>query len=497
MPEKPPRTYELAPLRPWALFLLLFLFVLLFQGSRGLYDRDETRYAEVAREMLVTGDYLIPHRGLRVHITKPPFTYWALAGSMKVLGVNEWGARLPNALAFALTALLTGLIAETLWGRREGLWAALIYATTLTPFVAGNIVTTDTLLVFWETLGVFGLVRGLSASNTRQAKKWFTLLWAAWGLAFFTKGPALAPVALAFVVFYFLNRCLFPIFPLTFSGLLLFLFLGLWWYVYICLFRPEAFSFLLEEQITGRLAGHFQNSKWYAPLYLYLPLVTLGALIWSGLWAKKPQAAKSFLKGLREDWRRELVALWFFIPLFVFSLANSRLPLYILPCFPPLAVGTARFFTEKYTFSSGIRRLLLAWIFFLLVGKALWAQIPVPQDARRYSRIAKPLFSEGACLISVGSARGDGLAFYTQAPWIHLKGFEEFRVERLDHLLDTPYTRDCRVWLLLVQSEELKRRPWLRPSGPSRRLPNRNVLFRLSREELLALAQSRNKTQKH
>ncbi len=484
MPET--KRYELANLRPWALFLLIFLFALLFQGSRGLYDRDETRYAEVAREMLMTKDFVIPHRGLRIHLTKPPLTYWALAGSMKVLGVNEWGTRLPNALAFSLTALLCGLIAQSLWGRRqEGLWATLIYVTTLTPFVAENIVTTDTLLVLWETLGVWALVQGL---HKERAHHWFVLLWAAWGLAFFTKGPALIPVVAAFLIFYLRHRGLFPCFPLPLAGALLFFWLGLWWYVYICLFHPQAFSFFWEEQIMGRVAGHFQNSAWYAPFYLYLPLVTLGALIWWAFWARKPKAALAFLDGIRNDWRKELVVLWFLVPLLVFSIARSRLPLYILPCFPPLAVATAPFFTRNYTFSSGIRRLLLAWIFFLLVGKALWAQIPVPQDARRYSQIAQPLFSPGACLISIGNARGDGLAFYTKAPWIHLKGFEEFCPQRLPHLLDTPYTKNCRVWLLLLSREQLKHRPWLRPQGPFKVLPTRNVLFRLSREELLSLA---------
>ncbi len=492
MPETPPKSYELASLRPWALFLLLFIFALLFQGSRGLYNRDETRYAEVAREMLLTKDWVIPHRGLRVHLTKPPFTYWALATSMRLFGVNEWGARVPNALAFALTALLCGLIAEALWGRREGLWAALIYATTLTPFVAGNIVTTDTLLVFWETLGVFALVKGLK-NRGLQAQKWFVLLWAAWGMAFFTKGPALAPVALAFVLFYFLNRPLFSVFPLPFLGLVLFLWLGGWWYAYVCIFRPEAFSFLLEEQILGRVAGHFQNSAWYAPSYLYLPLVTLGALIWSTFWARKPRAALSFFQGLRTDWRRELVIFWFLVPLLAFSMARSRLPLYILPCFPPLAVATARFFTANYRFSAGIRKLLLGWFFFLLVSKALWSQAVVPQDARRYETLAKPLWGNGACILSLDPARADGLAFYTQSPWLRVKGLSEFHPHRLEKLLNGPYTRRCRTWVFMVRDEDLKRHPGLRPEAPSVHLPIKATLFKLSREELLKLAASRRK----
>ncbi|WP_246169804.1 ArnT family glycosyltransferase [Thermosulfuriphilus ammonigenes] len=169
--------------RRYLLLAFLLVLALVFQGSRGLYDRDETRYAEVAREMLVSGEYLIPQRDFRPHLTKPPLTYWALAASMKILGQNEWAVRLPNALAFALTAFVVGLIGEALWGRR-GLWAGVIYATSLFPFAAANIVTTDTLLVLWETAAAWAFVKGYLSQRAERARVWFNLMWFFWGWGF-------------------------------------------------------------------------------------------------------------------------------------------------------------------------------------------------------------------------------------------------------------------------------------------------------------------------
>ncbi|WP_456431908.1 ArnT family glycosyltransferase [Thermosulfuriphilus sp.] len=105
-------------------------------------------------------------------------TYWALAGSIKIFGQNEWAVRFPNALAFALTALLVSQIGASFWGRK-GLWAGIIYATSLFPFAAANVVTTDTLLVLWETAAVWAFVKGHKAQRVK-ARLWFNAMWLFW-----------------------------------------------------------------------------------------------------------------------------------------------------------------------------------------------------------------------------------------------------------------------------------------------------------------------------
>jgi len=140
------------------LLLVLLAFSMAFQGSRGIWEPDEGRYTNIALRMLQTGDYLVPSfNDDTVHFAKPPLTYWAVAGGMALLGRNEWGARLPNALAFAATVLVVlGLARRMLPGRA---WLPpLVYATCIFPFGAANIVTTDTLLTLWEALAVLGFV---------------------------------------------------------------------------------------------------------------------------------------------------------------------------------------------------------------------------------------------------------------------------------------------------------------------------------------------------
>ena len=126
-------------------FLALFV-AFSFQGSRGLYETTEGRYAECSREMLERDNYLEPTLGYRPHFTKPPLTYWAIAGGMRLLGPNEWGVRLYNAIAFFLTVLAIAWIGATLWGKPTGIMAGLIYASSPFPVFGAYAVSTDTLL---------------------------------------------------------------------------------------------------------------------------------------------------------------------------------------------------------------------------------------------------------------------------------------------------------------------------------------------------------------
>ena len=104
------------PLRAWlafAAFALVLAFA--FQGTRGLWEPDEGRYAEVAREMLVSGDLLTPHLDFEPHFTKPPLTYWCITASMAAFGRNEWAVRLYLALSFALTGLAIAALGARMW----------------------------------------------------------------------------------------------------------------------------------------------------------------------------------------------------------------------------------------------------------------------------------------------------------------------------------------------------------------------------------------------
>ncbi len=345
-----------------AFFLWALCLVLPFQGSRPFVGRDEHRYPEVAREMIQRGEFLVPYFQGHIHLTKPPFTYWAIALGYKICGENPWGARLPNALAFAVTSALVFLLGRELWDEERGKRAALFYMAMLVPFAAANVVTTDTLLVMWETAAIWAFIKGFK----EKKKSWFVLMWVFWALAFMTKGTAIFPVAAGAFLFWWFKRKDHPS-PFPPLGLFLFFLLALPWYLYVWLKIPGALKTFWIEQIYGRLFSDtfHRNSKWYAPFYLYLPLLTFGALPASLVWTKA--LFRFSWERIREKIREEalfFLLLQFGVPLVVFCLAKSRLPLYILPLFVPLALFTARLLS-----SPGYLKFLLPWFFFLEVLK--------------------------------------------------------------------------------------------------------------------------------
>ncbi len=427
----------------YLLAVLIFAFVLgmLFQGSRGLYDRDETRYSECAREMLASGNFIVPQLDFKPHLTKPPFTYWAIASGMKLFGINEWGARFPNALAFAFTVFLVCLIGKGLWDTQTGLRAGIIYMTTLVPFVASNIVTTDTILVLWEVAAVWAFVRGYKAPGPKQARRWFILMFVFWGIAFLTKGPAIFPVAGGLALFWFLFRDRFKAFPLRPTGLILFVLVGFSWYWGIFRLYPDSVGLVLKEQLIGRLFSDcfHRNSAWYAPLYLYLPILILGSLPWVIWWPKIFRSAPSFRnwQAIRRHPSAFLLFSWWAVPLVVFSLASSRLPLYILPLFAPMALFTARGMKLICKETDGrwnvvgdvcLRpRFLTVWILSLIILKAGSAWVPAPQDARAFYKNIAGLISNNNLILADCDLNLNGLAFY-------MKKDIEYLVPRADGL---------------------------------------------------------------
>ena len=129
--------------RPALVVLGILAYALAFQGSRSLWEPDEGRYTNIAVQMLRSGDFIVPAFNDDVrHFAKPPLTYWSVAGGIALLGWNEWGARLSNALAFAATILALFGLARTITPERPWL-PPLIYATSLFPFVAANVITVE------------------------------------------------------------------------------------------------------------------------------------------------------------------------------------------------------------------------------------------------------------------------------------------------------------------------------------------------------------------
>src|SRR6266536_3752292 len=209
--QNPPMKGEVdSPRQPWWLLLLtLFTFFVLLD-SRSLNEPDEGRYAEIAREMIELGDWLVPHFWYVPHLDKPPLTYWFVALSLSVFGQNEWAVRLPLALAGISGVWVSYLFGLALGGQRVGVWCALILQRSLRYFVMARMLTTDIFLTQFSAWAVYFFWRSwrcLEAEphvklpyRKHEARRFFLWHLAGWtsvALGFLTKGPVALALPIA------------------------------------------------------------------------------------------------------------------------------------------------------------------------------------------------------------------------------------------------------------------------------------------------------------
>lgn len=372
---------------------LALLLAFAFLGSRGIWDPDEGRYTNVAMNMLDTSDWLHPKRSHEVgHWTKPPLTYWAIATSVAVFGRNPWAARLPAALGYLLSVWLVWRIARRLSPATPDMAAvaALVYATMLLPVGAAQLITTDYVLAACEALAVWGFVEA-RFGTARWPRAWLVVMWLGFALAFLTKGPPGMLPLLALLAFNLWvpgpRRRVFQL-----SGLLAFVLLALPWYLAVILDTPGLFRYFIGDEVVNRVTTNEfgRNGQWYGWL-IYVPTLLLGALPWTGALLR---GAKRLPGHLRRWWRdpaaREqdaphvFLALWLVLPLLVFCLAQSRLPLYVLPLFVPLALLITRQRGEE---GKGFPRTsaLLAWIVFVFALRIAAVYWPTHKDASAWA----------------------------------------------------------------------------------------------------------------
>ncbi len=406
----------------WALLLgALLAYALAFQGSRGLFAPDEGRYVGVALEMLRDGDWVHPRlHPEQPHYTKPPLTYWALASSMAVLGRNEWAARLPNALAFAATVLLVWALARRLVPERTWL-PPLVYATSLGPYVAANIVTTDTLLALWETLAVLAFVGAWEAANEVRRGRCVFLMWTALGLAFLTKGPPGLLPLLSVAVFVALRRGLRDL--LRFArpaGLLAFVLVGVSWYVKVVLDQSDLLI-RFGREVVGRVATaeHHRNPQWWGGLVVHGAGFLLGALPWTIplLVSVARRLRSGSLRARLEVFlaREEnlFLFLWLCLPLAVFLVSRSRLPLYTLPLFVPLSLLGPRLLPGGGTWRRSAWVALGAWAVVLAAARGAAATVSVVEkDDRALAAEIVRLAGRPGEVTFVGAAPRYGVGFY-------------------------------------------------------------------------------------
>jgi 4-amino-4-deoxy-L-arabinose transferase len=432
----------------FALLAGLLVLSLGFQGSRGLWEPDEGRYTNVALEMVSLRDWLVPHLQYEhAHWTKPPLAYWAIAGSLELLGRNEFAARLTSALSFFATAVLLGLMGRIFLERRPWL-PALVYAASLLPFLASNIVSTDSLLALWECLAVFAFARATWDPDCRHSFAWLMVMWGAFGLAFMTKGPPGLLPLMAIVVFTLTTPGLRQGQTLrAWPGTLLMLAIALPWYLLVILKKPDLLSYFISHEIIDRVASDQFNrsAEWYGAFRVYLPTLLLGMLPWTWwllrmAWrGMKSRFQPGQAAATPPDARLRFLLWWLFLPLAVFFLARTRLPLYVLPACAPLALLASREVLKKPALPSRAGLLMLAaWMALLLVLRAAGGLVENTKDARA---AAQALHDAG-----IGSC--EEIAFYERKAMQGLRFYMDCEIEEVSgaELRDEMAEPEHRLW---------------------------------------------------
>ena len=328
-PSSLPIAYDVAALL--ALSVTVFFFHL---GSYGLWEPDEGRYAEIAREMLHGGSEIIPHLNYVAYVEKPPLLYWLTAFSFSVFGLSEFAARLPVAIAALIGVFATYIFTLRTFGRRHALIASAILATTPLYAVMAQVLTTDMLLTALVTIANFSLyLHWRDQTGARWREQWCWIAYFAMGLAVLAKGPVGAALPILSIVVFLAWRGELRGAIARFhaiGGLALTTLIAAPWFIATTIRVPGFFDFyFIGEHFRRIFDSQYSHSE---PFYFFLPVLALGLLPWSMLvpfltWRDAPtNPARRFCL---------VVAV---VTLVAFSCATSKLIPYILPAIPPLAV---------------------------------------------------------------------------------------------------------------------------------------------------------------
>src|SRR4051812_32897878 len=181
-------------------------------GFRTLVKPDEGRYAEIAREMAVTGDWVTPRLNGIKYFEKPPLQYWATAAAFRAFGENDWTARLWTGLTGLAGVLLAWRLARRLYGETAGLLAATVLGTSVMYFVVGHLNTLDMGTTFFLEAALAGFLFAQGAPpRSPDERRWMLAAWAAMALATLSKGLiGLAFPVLTLIAYSVVERDLRP-----------------------------------------------------------------------------------------------------------------------------------------------------------------------------------------------------------------------------------------------------------------------------------------------
>ncbi|WP_454870268.1 lipid IV(A) 4-amino-4-deoxy-L-arabinosyltransferase [Pseudomonas lini] len=350
----------------WALPFLLVVLALAYLlplGTHGLWIPDETRYAQISQDMLLSGNWVSPHFMSLRYFEKPVAGYWMIAIGQTLFGDNLFGVRIASVLSTGLSVLLCYLIARRLWNEpRKSFACALLYMSFTIVAGQAGYANLDPQFTFWVNLSLVALWFALDSVNRGPRLLGWTMLGLACGMGFMTKGflAWLLPVliALPWMLWQKRWRELLTYGPVA---IVVAIAVSLPWALAVHAQEPDYWRFFFWHEHIRRFAG--DDAQHDAPWWFYLPLLVAFSLPWAALlpsalkqaWQTRHQADIAFL------------LLWLLMPLAFFSLSNGKLPTYILPCLLPLALLLGHALADRLKLEQG-RALGINGLLNLMLG---------------------------------------------------------------------------------------------------------------------------------
>lgn len=387
----------------YIIILAIFGGVLFFSylGGWDLWNPDEPRYAQVAKEMLQGEGWIIPHLNSAVYYDKPPFLFWLIAGASKVIGgMNETAARLPSAFFGLLTLILLFFFGKKLFDERTGFFAALVLATCGEFFWLARRADLDITLTFFTTLAIFLFYSGFQHEGRRYL--YYLLAYVTMAVGFFTKlYPALIVPFFAISGYFLWQRRLkFFVDPAHIPGMALFAaMIGSWLYLAYLQGGEDYLRGLLLQKTASTFFVTFGHRE---PFFFYLWNFPANFLPWTLF------VPSAVIYGLKVKQKKEMIFLflWFALVFVFFSLAQAKRELYILPVYPAAALVVGKFWAEVGSKKEGDSR-LLSWPLLLMLAilfvTGIAAPFMTPLFAHRYLSHALEVGLATAVIFAGGS----------------------------------------------------------------------------------------------
>jgi 4-amino-4-deoxy-L-arabinose transferase-like glycosyltransferase len=408
----------------WSLFAVFAIVSLALLAVRTLVPPDEGRYAEMAREMFASGDWITTRLNGIKYFEKPPLQTWMNALSFAVFGLGDWQARLWTGLCGIGGVALTGYAGAKVFGQRAGFYAALVLGSSFYWVACSQIDSLDMGLSGMMTIALCGLlIAQRDGATPAERRNWMLACWAGMALAVLSKGLIGLMLPGGVLVLYTLitrDWKLWTRLHLA-KGLLLFFAIATPWFVLVAMKNPEQphFFFVHEHWDRFFLKEHHREQAWW----VFFALTAIGIIPWLGVLGQSLRLGVQREAGL---FRPRLMALiWAVFILLFFTKSNSKLPGYILPIFPALALLVANYLETGSRRSRVISAGLMS-----AIGIALLATVPFMTKLSKHG--------------------GEAVLYQAFEPWVLAAGFIALAGGALAWLYARQMQRDLFVLVLAV-----------------------------------------------